>query len=218
MEEDTNRMKALPRYQCHKQVRAAKIREMLRELPWSAVDPEACAAVLRFVYDAHALVIVSKAYLDKHQPQAGGYYVIYDDGYESYSPAGPFESGYTRIENEPQQDRLIGVDYAVGQRNITEKTLHNSDVSGAHKNVPDLKVVGNGDYFQLLFKASSQAEGWMKSTKAMEVPCGCIVQVTTQQRNPDGSYAVAEAVTYVPGAAIVGDKNGGRRLIQHTGF
>jgi hypothetical protein len=38
----------------------------------------------------------------------------------------------------------------------------------------------------------------MKSTKVCNVPYGCIVQVTTQQKNPDGSYAVAEALTYVP--------------------
>ncbi|MFA5739425.1 MAG: hypothetical protein WC902_11630 [Bacteroidales bacterium] len=67
--------------------------------------------------------------------------------------------------------------------------------------------------FRLLCKASSESEGWMKSTKACEVPGGCIVQVTTQQRNPDGSYAVAEALTYVPGARIVDDGNNGRRLV-----
>lgn len=95
---------------------------------------------------------------------------------------------------------------------MTEKTLHNSDVSGARKNVKDIAVVGNGDMFQLLCKASSQAEGWMKSTKAMQVPGGCVVQVTTQQRNHDGTYAVAEALTYVPGVFIVDDENNGRRL------
>ena len=43
----------------------------------------------------------------------------------------------------------------------------------------------------------------MKSTKAMEIPeVGCVVQVTTQQRNPDGSYAVAEALTFVPGVEV----------------
>ena len=95
------------------------------------------------------------------------------------------------------------------------KTLYNSDVSGARKNVPDIKVVGNGDSFRLLCKASSEEEGWMKSTKAMEVPNkGCIVQVTTQQRNPDGSYAVAEALAFVPGVACVDDENGGRTLIS----
>ena len=94
-----------------------------------------------------------------------------------------------------------------------EKTLHNSDVSGAHKNVPDIKVVGNGDMFRLLCKASSQNEGWMKSTKACQVIGGCIVQVTTQQRNPDGSYSVAEALSYVPGVKIADDVNSGRMLV-----
>jgi len=68
------------------------------------------------------------------------------------------------------------------------KTLHNSDISGTRVNVPEVKVVGNGDMFKLPCKASSGTEGWMKSTKAMEVPGGCVVQTTTQQLNPDGSY------------------------------
>ena len=96
---------------------------------------------------------------------------------------------------------------------MTEKTLHNSDISGARQNVKDIAVVGNGDMFRLLCKASSQAEGWMKSTKAMEVPGGCVVQVTTQQRNADGSYAVAEALTFVPGVKIANDDNNGRKLV-----
>ena len=98
-----------------------------------------------------------------------------------------------------------------------EKTLHNSDISGARKNVPDIKVVGNGDTFKLLCKASSQAEGWMKSTKAMEIRgLGCVVQVTTQQKNSDGSYSIAEAITFVPGCTIVGDAQheGGRFLAR----
>lgn len=93
------------------------------------------------------------------------------------------------------------------------KTLHNSDVSGARKNVKDIKIVGNGDMFQLLCKASSEAEGWMKSTKAMETSKGCMVQVTTQQRNPDGSYSVAEALAFIPGVRIAEDINSGRKLI-----
>jgi len=93
------------------------------------------------------------------------------------------------------------------------KTLHNSDVSGARQNVKDIKVVGNGDMFRLLCKASSDNEGWMKSTKAMEVPGGCVVQVTTQQRNNDGTYVVAEALSFVPGVKIADDENNGRKLI-----
>jgi len=46
---------------------------------------------------------------------------------------------------------------------------------------------------------------------------GCVVQVTTQQRNPDGSYAVAEALTFVPGVHIKEVKKGkvviGRELV-----
>ena len=98
--------------------------------------------------------------------------------------------------------------------NTSEKTLHNSDISGAKKNVPDTVVYGNGDMFKLLSKASSQREGWMKSTKAMEIPhVGCLVQVTTQQRNPDGSYAVAEALQFVPGVVLL-ENAAGRCLIK----
>ena len=93
------------------------------------------------------------------------------------------------------------------------KTLHNSDVSCARVNVKDIRVVGNGDMFRLLCKASSDTEGWMKSTKACEVHGGCIVQVTTQQRNADGSYAVAEALSFVPGVKIADDENNGRKLV-----
>ncbi|GMR15857.1 MAG: hypothetical protein BMS9Abin31_0151 [Gammaproteobacteria bacterium] len=91
------------------------------------------------------------------------------------------------------------------------KSLHNTDQNGTKKNVPDVVIFG-GDLFKLLSKASSEKQGWMKSSKAMEVPGGCVVQVTTQQRNPDGSYSVAEALTFVPGVAIEGDETG-RKLI-----
>ena len=83
-----------------------------------------------------------------------------------------------------------------------EKTLDISEVKGAKANIADLKVFGDGDTFALLCKASSNDQGWMKSTKVCNCPDGCIVQVTTQQKNSDGTYSVAEALTYVPGAKI----------------
>lgn len=88
-----------------------------------------------------------------------------------------------------------------------EKDLNITEVRGAKANISDLQVYGDGDTFRLLCKASSQSQGWMKSTKVCNVPGGCIVQVTTQQRNPDGSYAVAEALTYVPGVHINTEAN-----------
>lgn len=84
------------------------------------------------------------------------------------------------------------------------KTLNVSDIKGAKQEIEDLEVFGNGDTFRLICKASSAAEGWMKSTKAMEIPgVGCVVQVTTQQRNADRSYVLAEALAFVPGVGIV---------------
>lgn len=86
---------------------------------------------------------------------------------------------------------------------MDDKTLNVTDVAGAKAAINDIQVFGNGDLWALVSKASSQSQGWMKSCKAMEVPgCSVCIQVTTQQRNPDGSYAVAEAVTFVPGARV----------------
>lgn len=90
-----------------------------------------------------------------------------------------------------------------------EKALDVQSVEDAKTKVSDITVVGNGDTFALLCKASSQSQGWMKSAKAMEIPGGCVVQVTTQQ----GSN-VAEALTFVPGVKIAPDVNNGRKLVE----
>jgi hypothetical protein len=87
-------------------------------------------------------------------------------------------------------------------KNKSSKSLHNTTANGAKKNVKDIQFWGNGDTFELICKASSQEEGWMKSTKAMCAGNSVIVQVTTQQRNPDGSYSIAEALTTVDNAVI----------------
>lgn len=96
------------------------------------------------------------------------------------------------------------------------KSLHNTDVNGATKNVKDIQFFGDGNIFKLIAKASSEDEGWMKSTKAMETGNGCVVQVTTQQRNPDGSYSVAEALTFVPDARIIKGKKENTQYVLCT--
>ena len=83
------------------------------------------------------------------------------------------------------------------------KTLGNTCANGAVKNVKDIVFWGDGDTFRLISKALSQSEGWMKSTKAMQCGTSVVVQVTTQQTNPDGSYSIAEALTTVPNAVIM---------------
>lgn len=79
-----------------------------------------------------------------------------------------------------------------------EKTLTNTTANQAKDNVKDIQFWGNGDMFKLLCKASSKQEGWMKSTKAMEIEnYGCVIQVSTQQGDQ-----VAEAITFIPGIKI----------------
>lgn len=91
---------------------------------------------------------------------------------------------------------------------MEKKSLGNTDINGTKKNVSDVVVFGNGDTFKLICKASSESQGWMKSTKACYIEnVGCLVQVTTQQENPDGSSSLAEALTFVPGIEIRELKN-----------
>jgi len=122
------------------------------------------------------------------------------------------------------------------------KNLGNSPDNPTKKNVPDLVVYGIPDVFKLISKASSQKEGWMKSTKAMEIEgVGCVVQVSTQQRNETAfsafekdengeclvkhgellneareanSYVIAEALTFVPNCKILEEKNKQGKVIS----
>ena len=93
-----------------------------------------------------------------------------------------------------------------------KKTLTNTTADQAQKQVSDIKFWGNGDTFKLISKASSQQEGWMKSSKAMEIEgIGCVVQVTTQQGNN-----IAEALTFVPGVKILEEYSTGESPIQEV--
>ena len=108
----------------------------------------------------------------------------------------------------PKSDSVVEVAPGPGIVEVsTAKSLGNTCVDGCKKNVPDVVMFGE-DLFKLLSKASSKAEGWMKSTKAMNAGSGAVVQVTTQQKNPDGSYSVAEAVTYVPNCSVTSRGDG----------
>jgi hypothetical protein len=84
-----------------------------------------------------------------------------------------------------------------------EESFSNTSAADVANTTSDVKFFGNGDTFKLISKASSESQGWMKSCRAMEIEGeGCLVQVTTQLKNPDGSYAVAEALSFVPGVKI----------------
>lgn len=72
----------MPRYVCHKKVHALQILEVKDD----SLVVEAPFAPIKVSWD----------WLEHHCPAAGGYYVVYQDGYTSYSPKTAFEQGYTK--------------------------------------------------------------------------------------------------------------------------
>ena len=90
--------RALPKYQSYKIVEALKIKAVLN--PNEGIDTEDNGErLLTFSdegYEACAFM-VDREYVCKHKPQVGGYWVRYEDGYQSWSPAEAFEGGYRRV-------------------------------------------------------------------------------------------------------------------------
>lgn len=87
--EMTNDLK-LPKYRCHKVVQAAKILAVKSFRSSVIVDTGNTDAWLEIPEE-----LLSKV-------DVGGYIVVYEDGYMSYSPEKPFSEGYTRIDDNPQ--------------------------------------------------------------------------------------------------------------------
>jgi len=82
----------LPLWQCHKVVHAAQI---------TAIGYSNNRERALLVFDGVQRVEVAEAWMIKHSPRVGGYYVLYDDGYDSFSPRAAFEAGYTRMTEPP---------------------------------------------------------------------------------------------------------------------
>ncbi len=80
----------MPKYKCHKEVWALKIKEI-------SSHNDSVDFVIIPEEEGYDPVVVTKEYVEKNNPQVGGYYVLYQDGYHSYSPAKAFEEGYARI-------------------------------------------------------------------------------------------------------------------------
>lgn len=89
----------LPRYKCHKEVKAARIKKVYRK---STLNSPRLIVILSD--GGEWPVPVSTDYMAKHKPYEGGYYVEYEDGYASFSPPEPFESGYTLIEGGEESE------------------------------------------------------------------------------------------------------------------
>jgi len=85
----------MPRYKCHKEVWALKIEAVEDRTPKNDESDGSCFLVP--VNKVYAPIRVGGTYMRKHKPETGGYYVVYADGYQSYSPGKAFEDGYTRL-------------------------------------------------------------------------------------------------------------------------
>lgn len=89
MNAEAQATREMPKYKCHKEVWALKIGGV------NVADNG--DARLSFVENGYAPVEVCVDWMHRHRPKQGGYYVVYADGYKSFSPAEAFESGYTRM-------------------------------------------------------------------------------------------------------------------------
>lgn len=104
---DLERASGLKLYSSHKEVLAVKIESIIKY-----DDMEDNSQIINEMEFGDILVIpvtpamhtqldsfvLDKKYVDKHNPQVGGYYVQYKDGYQSWSPAEAFEDGYTEVK------------------------------------------------------------------------------------------------------------------------
>ena len=67
----------------------------------------------------------------------------------------------------------------------------------------DVKFWGDPELFKLISRSSSISEGWVRMVKAMQAGPNVMILTSTQQRNPDGTYVVSEALSLAYNGEIV---------------
>ncbi len=88
----------MPRYRSHKEVWALKIKDIFYDLDLAkGTGRETDGSAMLSFEEISGTIKVSHEYIRRHKPQVGGYFVVYEDGYKSWSPAKAFEEGYTRV-------------------------------------------------------------------------------------------------------------------------
>lgn len=89
----------MPKYRCHKEVWALKVKAIEFDADKAKEEGRETdgSAMITPAEDGYAPFRVGHDYVSKHEPTIGGYYVVYADGYKSFSPAEAFESGYAQI-------------------------------------------------------------------------------------------------------------------------
>lgn len=92
----------LPSYRSHKRVWALKIAEVKRH-------PDGTGTIIP-ADRSHGPFGVSAEYLFRNDPRAGGYWVMYEDGWQGWYSAGAFEQWYTLAEDDGPCDPPPGDD------------------------------------------------------------------------------------------------------------
>lgn len=148
----------LPKYVSHKTVWALKIAGIAHKPnpDPSGLSAAASHGAMLLPDDVSYIPIeVDAAYMTKHQPQMGGYYVKYSDGYESFSPAKAFEEGYaplvetktyadgtTATGTAPLPDRSPTADEVTEQRLVAlGKTAPRLSPADLKANIVDIEIV-----------------------------------------------------------------------------
>lgn len=121
MEAD-NVINELSKYRCHKEVRAARI-ETVVEAFYSTPPFLVLLSDPSFAGPADDTPMVRQEvtpeWMKKNKPQVGGYFVAYEDGYTSYSPAKAFEEGYVEVGQDVTEFQLA---------RMTMKRAFNADI------------------------------------------------------------------------------------------
>lgn len=86
-------MSELAQFRCHKIVRAGKISYV------EPTEPTGGSRILKIVAtNGEPLVkLLEGEFFARGAPKVGDYFVVYEDGYQSWSPAKAFGEGYTRL-------------------------------------------------------------------------------------------------------------------------
>lgn len=80
------------KFKCHKVVEAGQITAIRED------------GVIEIYQNEDEPLQLGQAWVERHHPEVGGYVVVYNDGYCSYSPQAAFEEGYSEIaEGETAQ-------------------------------------------------------------------------------------------------------------------
>lgn len=143
-------------YQSHKVVEAGRITNIIG-------GGMGLGAVLELEDDN---VTVDSAYLAKHKPAVGGYYIKYPDGYESWSPADSFESGYLEYPGASVDPGNHGPILSMGEAQATVDLKENPRVSEGSilARIADVRYIydGTGTFCIIKMNNSFEVNGFSK--------------------------------------------------------